>query len=256
MIAPVYYPFNIGGPASFEPFDHFVVFERTARQARVRDCRVVYDSGPSRADIDSAWSAAAGKAKEMNAQSFAAHVAGQAFTRYVTRDGCTVEPDAVPEVALVHATPADEIKVTPDVQVVHVAADWILWSDGEVTPAFGALLPPGGSLSADAARLIDLAYGAKDGVIELPGGYTALAQVQEITGRQLIESLGDGLHMLRLEAVTVRWLDGSKSDLFLVVVGEIEGYQRLNGYEFSIFDNLEATEAAVGLTGEPEGKME
>lgn len=236
MIAPVYFVWNLHQGSGD---NHFVVLERTQPFVlSIAACQIVCDLGVSADGGRAAEDAALAKAKELNAASFAAHVAGRTFDRYQADGFCTVEEDAVPLLSALHGVPEYSVQYELNVQVVHVTHEWIFWSDGVFTLASGANLPPGGALTEDAVRFISFVWQAGDRTVYLNGGLTALTRIGEI----LLSGKVDGAHIRpgcirQFERHRVRWVDGKESDLYVLAAGDL--FTRF-GYEVVVCDDLTA----------------
>jgi len=152
-------------------------------------------------------------------------------TRYQTRHYVTTDEMEARRLAEIDGTRLDQIRMTCNVEPLHVTSSWILWSDG-FTTGIGAKLPPGGSLSKDAEDLVSKVRGgdgeARCGLARL----TQVAAVERTTPVSIGPSRGY-YHRETVEKLTVRWTDGTPGELYTFSVGYFEGY------EFSVYATLE-----------------
>lgn len=189
------------------------------------------------------------QAEKLNVASFAAHIKGNRFTRHVIgHHYVTVHADEVERLASIFKTPTEQIKITPDLEILHVSDEFTFWSDGKITKSPLGELPPGGSLSDSAVNLIKAVRGADGGTVHLPGGLLALTKIKKIhESRAVAEGPSRGHYAA--ETITeydVEWVDGSRSPIYCQSAGYFEGYA------FDIY----AERPLLGGTPGPEGITE
>ena len=167
--------------------------------------------------------------------------------RYVTRWYVSTSRDGALRHAEIDHTPEAEIRHTENVEPVHVASSWILWSDRKFTTSIGGGLPKGGRLTAAAERLISEVDGSDTGFVE--GGKARLAEIDQVLGTEVVRVGADRGHYAseRVERYRVRWRDGHESDLFVHSAGYFEGYQ------LDVYDSLESLQRQARPSPGPEG---
>lgn len=249
MSAPIYWAWNQGDFLPGATNDHWVVLKRTQPRQPTSESEIVWDAGVTQRGDAETRSLAYSQAGERNRQSYAEHVAGKAFTRYLTHRHCTIAREHLEELAKRDGTSLDDIKITPDVQVLYNNSAWMLWSDDKITTAHGANLPPGGSLPPAAVELIGVVRESDSGIVNLPGGVVALTRVQEVLSEDTVYSGASRGHYSRerIEHMRVRWTDGTEGDLYAVTAGYFEGFQ------YDIYGSLKEAQAAFGYAPGPEG---
>jgi len=162
------------------------------------------------------------------------------MNRYLTRWYATTSHDEAVRLMALDHTPAAELRVTHDVEPVHVATQgWVYWSDGRFTTSTGSNLPRGGSLSRDAVQLISLVRGSDGGHVD--GGVQRLVRVADIIATETVELGEHRGHYRRptIEKLTVRWADGSEGTLYTYSEGYFEGYS------YDIYDSPESLQKAI-----------
>ena len=163
--------------------------------------------------------------------------------RYLTNWYCCTTEEEALRLAGIDNTPVEKIRLTKDVEPVHIAEGWIFWSDGKFSTGIGNKILTGGSLSEDAVRSIGVLRGSDSGEVE--GGLVRMTKLDKILSKKTVSGgASRGLYSSRtVEKLEVRWTDGSQGVLFSFSVGYFEGYV------FDIFNSLEALEKYEGLRG-------
>lgn len=190
-------------------------------------------------------SKARARTAELNQESFNTHIKGRAFSRYVIgHTYVTVQASEVERLASIFKTLPEQIKITHNLQILHVA-DFVLWGDGRITKAPLGELPPGGILSQDAIGLISSVRGADGGTVHLPGGLASLANIKHIHGEQEIDSGPSRGHYAAEKIIEydVEWVSGLRTKIYAHTAGYFEGYM------FDIY----AERPALGGTPGPDG---
>lgn len=184
------------------------------------------------------------RATELNQASFAEHIAGRKFTRYITFSYVSLDLDECKRHATLDHTHPDKIRITPNVGILHYAGTWMLWDDGKITTGIGISLPHAGILTPAARGLISTVRGADGGGVNLPGGILALTKIDTVLEETAVTVGASRGHYAaeRIERLRVRWLDGTESDLYAVTAGYFEGYR------YDLFATLEAAQAEFGLS--------
>jgi len=145
--------------------------------------------------------------------------------RYLTRRYATLDRAEAERLAAIDGTPVTAI-VVADAEPVAASGSWAWWSDGRLTTAIG--LPRWterlDGLSADARKLIGLAYGSDSGCPSV--GWSALASVAEIVSTNTIETgPPTGVYArAKVETMTVRLTDGTVVKWLVNSSGHYEGY--------------------------------
>lgn len=155
------------------------------------------------------------------------------MVRYLTRWYVTTNPDEVQRLAGLDHTPEDEIKVTPDVEPLHVGKTWSYWSDGRILGhTWGRTRPAVMSLTPDAADLIDLVMGSDSGHVD--GGRERLVKIDKVLSMQrtIAGELRGHYNPPTATKLRVRWLDGTETDLYTYECGYFEGYR------FEVYDTF------------------
>lgn len=189
------------------------------------------------------------QAEKRNSASFAAHIKGNRFTRHVIgHHYVTVHADEVGRLASIFKTPTEQIKITPDLEILHVSDTFTFWSDGKITKSPLGELPPGGSLSRGAVGLIEIVRGADGGTVHLPGGLAFLANIKEIHAKKELATGPSRGHYAAESIIEydLELLDGSRFTIYAHTAGYFEGYM------FDIY----AERPLLGGTPGPEGITE
>lgn len=245
---PRYSERNLSQQTPYDPHhDHWAVMETVG--AGIGVSRVVEDFGLRPRHRDGRTAApehvlARRRAAELNQQSFAEHIAGRKFTRYLTFRYVAVDPEECKRHAALDRTQPDKIRVTPEVAILHYAGSWMLWDDGKITTGIGIDLPRAGVLTPAAQSLISTVRGADGGTVHLPGGILALAKIDEVLEETTVRSGPDrGLYAAeKIERLQVRWRDGAEGELYAVTAGYFEGYR------YDLFPTLAAAQAEFGAS--------
>lgn len=247
---PTYMAWNVGSDET-PRVTHWVVFERTDKNAIITSCPKVADLGSvSLAVFDSPTQRRAYEiAKEMNQKSFDEHISGKKFTRYLTRSYVSVDKAECARHMQIDNTPLDQIKITPDLEILHIADEWLWWSDGRFSTGIGVSLPKGGCLSEDAMRIISAVRGSDGGSCYLDGGMKALADIQRIVGEKYVSVGPSRGHYARetVEELTIEWKDGATGPIYVHTAGYFEGYM------YDIYPSLDSLRQHASIAPGPEG---
>ncbi len=244
---PRYRAHNLCQGQPYDPkHDHWVVMETVGE--KLGTDRVVEDFGilPRHhgADMAPEHKLARKRVDELNRESFAAHVTGQKFTRYLTFSYVAVNLDECKRHAGLDRTHPDKIRITPNVGILHYAGTWMLWDDGKFTTGIGIALPLAGILTRAALDVIGTVRGADAGAVNLDGGTLALTKLDAILSEDMLHSGPSRGHYAaeKIERLRVRWLDGTEGELYVVTAGYFEGYR------YDIFPTLAAAQAEFGYS--------
>jgi hypothetical protein len=147
------------------------------------------------------------------------------MSRYLTRRYATVTWIEALRLALLDQTPIEEIRCSPQVELVHRTEWWAWWSDEVLTVAIGLpeeLQPQ--ALTPDAVELIDDVF-----LSDTPQpqcGWATLAHVQRILRieRIVVQQSGVTNRLGRWEELAVEFHDGRQEILYRLWIGFEEGY--------------------------------
>lgn len=119
------------------------------------DREIVFDTGLVREHYASnvAYRTAKDEADRLNQASFDANIRGQRFTRYETDSYMSVTEAEMHRHQEIDHTPDSRLRITADVEIIHIKGDRILWSDGRITKKCGYDFPNGSAITQDAFRL-------------------------------------------------------------------------------------------------------
>ena len=164
------------------------------------------------------------------------------MTRYQTKLYVTVSLEEAQRHAKLDQTPEDQIRVTPDVTLLHKkGSSWALWSDGKMTRGYGLPkdVPSAQSLSPDAEGIIDAAQGSDDGQVE--GGWETVTRVQKILATTVLRDEGTRGYYAnpKIEKLRVLLVDGTQTDLYVYTKGYFEGYH------YKVFLSMDSLQADI-----------
>lgn len=120
------------------------------------DREIVFDTGLVQEHYASnvASQTARDEADRLNQESFDANIRGRRFTRYETDSYLSVTEAEMRRHQEIDHTPDNRLRITPDVEIIHIQGDRILWEDGRITTKCGYDFPNGSIITPDAFRLI------------------------------------------------------------------------------------------------------
>lgn len=152
--------------------------------------------------------------------------------RYLTRWYVATTEREAKRLAEIDHTPIEEVKITEDVELLHVVSDpdWAYWNDGRFTTGIGleeeARKTSPQILSSDARKLISAVRGADGPGVFLEGGFRKLAKVDRILQERAVKTGPRRGHYARqkIEAMNIRLLDGTEHTWYAYSEGYIEGY--------------------------------
>ena len=247
---PFYMAWNIGSDETPRA-THWVVFDRTDTSAIITNCPKVADLGSEPlAAYDSPTQRQAYEiAKEMNQKSFNEHILGKKFTRYLTRSYVSIDKSECARHMRIDNTPLDQIKITPDLEILHIAGEWLWWSDGRFSTGIGVSLPKGGCLSEDAMRIISAVRGSDGGSCHLDGGMKALADIHSVISVKNVSVGPSRGHYARetVEELTIEWRNGEVRPIYIHTAGYFEGYM------YDIHPSLDSLRQHASSVPGPEG---
>lgn len=268
QIAPTYSVWDLATlpPHSYmQGAYHYVIKERTDTKSLIDECETVMDFGvryrvkdpddPKRwsaesvAAVSEAHRIAKQECDKLNRGSFAAHIAGRFFDRYVIPGRyVTLSSDEAVRLAQISNVPMDKVQVTRSLHIQHVAGSFIYWGDGKLTTAIGTHLPQGGILSSDAVSLISICRGSDSGTVHLPGGMYALTRIKSIKSEEDIAVGPSRGHYARetVKKWVVDWKDGYEGAFYSISAGYFEGYA------FDIYPDLETLKAHMTPAPDPQ----
>jgi hypothetical protein len=160
--------------------------------------------------------------------------------RYQTRHHVCTSAAEAHRLAGIDGTPPEQIPIVRNVEPLHVAGAWALWSDGVFSTSSGCALHRGGSVSADAERLISRVWISDSGEVEC--GLLRLADIDAVEASTPV-AIGPPRGPSPPEAVQrlkVRWKDGSRGELYTLSA------RSFGGYWFGVYNTLESLLAAAG----------
>ena len=168
---------------------------------------------------------------ETNPSSFNEQVRGKLFDRFIATWYVTTSEEAARHHLRWDYMAWEQVEIGRGLEIIQNDPDFALWSDERITRRVEGL-PFGGSLPADALRLLKLACAADS--VSVEGGLILLAKVARVIRAEEIhldaaEQRGGGPMWEQLEVI---WTDGSAGQLFTCYRGVFEGY------EFSVYQTM------------------
>lgn len=153
------------------------------------------------------------------------------MNRYQTKWYVTTDENRVAELCEIDHTKPEQVKVSVDVDLVHVqGSNWALWSDDKFTTAAGLRMSTIG-MTPDAARLVSLCRDSDTG--HVTGGLIRLTKIDKILAEEQISVL-ERSGIYAPDSITlfkILWLDGTTGELY----ARSQGY--CEGYSFDIYDS-------------------
>lgn len=137
--------------------------------------------------------------------------------RYLTNWYCCTTEEEALRLAGIDNTPVEKIRLTKDVEPVHITEGWIFWSDGKFSTGIGNKIQTGGSLSEDAVRLIGVLRGSDSGEVE--GGLVRMTKLDKILSKKTVSGgASRGLYSSRTVEKLRGPLDKRESRSFVFVL--------------------------------------
>jgi hypothetical protein len=171
---------------------------------------------------------------EMGSSSFDEQVRGKIFDRYIATWYVTTSEEAARRHLRWDYMSWEQVEIGHGLEIIQNTPDFTLWSDERITRRVEGL-PFGGSLPADALRLLTLACAADSASVE--GGLTVLAKVARVVR---VEQIGLEAEGQKCEQMDVIWTDDSVGQLFACSMGVFEGYR------YAVYQSLDSLRRARG----------
>ena len=177
--------------------------------------------------------------EETGSNSFDELVRGWPFDRYIATWYVTTSEEASRRHLRWDHMTWEQVEIGHGLQIIQNDPDFALWSDERITRRVEGL-PFGGSLPADALRLLKEACAADYASVE--GGLIVLAKVARVVR---VEEIRLGVAGQRCEQMDILWTDGTAGQLFACRQGIFEGY------EYYVYQSLDSLRRARGIRSTP-----